>query len=308
MNKVINLVIIFALSICLFTGCSKEKYNDDIISDTMEENVTEPPTELPTEPPTEPPLVHPETGELVSDYIFSLSNATRSAGYRAEGPRDETNRPYAVLNLQNEYGAGYNTVFIGENEKVIYLTFVEGTEYVDADGVRKTEKLLNILKDNDVKATFFCTGSYVRNSADLCRRMIEEGHSLGGHGYAHVSGGMALQSVSAQYNDAYQMKNLVREVLGIELKLYKPDYEKFSHQSLAILNDMGLKTMMQSFAYRDYLLEEHPDNNETLDMFKKTLHNGEIMCLHPLCDTNIEIMQDFITYAKEQGYIFKSMN
>lgn len=163
---------------------------------------------------------------------------------------------------------------------------------------------MNILKENDIKATFFCTGDYIRRNADLCMRMISEGHSIGGYGYSHISGGTARYPVSFQYIDAYQMKQQVRETLGIELKLYRPDYECFSHQSLAILNEMGLKTVMQSFAYRDYVLNEHPDNETTLNMFKQSLHYGEIMGLHPLCDTNIEILQDFINYAREQGYSF----
>lgn len=324
MKKILLILLVGAM--IFFTGCqrtyNKKTFNRPNITDETEaseiepefltEPVVEPYTEFhteattepPTEAPTEPPLINPETGVIVPSYIFTLNNAARSAGYDNAGPKDEHNRPLAVISLQNEYGNPHNTLFIGEDSRKIYLTFVEGTEYRDSDGVRKTEKLLNILKENDVKATFFCTGSYIMKNADLCMRMINEGHAIGGHGYAHMSGGMALQPVSVQYNDAYQMKKTARKILGIELKLYRPDYERFSHQSLAILNEMGFKTVMQSFSYKDYLLNEHPDNEETLNLFKNSIHYGEIMGLHPLCDTNIEILPDFINYAKEQGYIF----
>lgn len=113
-----------------------EPYMDLVTEpETETETETEPPTEPPTVPPTEPPtvpptepptvqpteapLVNPETGLVVPDYIYTLSSVVRSAGYGAGGSRDVHNRPYAVLSLQNEYGDAHNTVFIGENSKII---------------------------------------------------------------------------------------------------------------------------------------------------------------------------------------------
>lgn len=58
-------------------------------------------------------------------------------------------------------------------EKIIYLTFDEGYE----SGY--TEKILNILKENVVKATFFITAHYLNTASDLVERMINEGHMVG---------------------------------------------------------------------------------------------------------------------------------
>ena len=60
-------------------------------------------------------------------------------------------------------------------DKYIYLTFDEGYE------AGYTESILNTLKENEVKATFFITSHYLNTASDLVERMINEGHGIGNH-------------------------------------------------------------------------------------------------------------------------------
>ena len=70
----------------------------------------------------------------------------------------------------------YNGIYIGnENKKYIYLTFDEGYE------AGYTEKILDVLKENDVKATFFITAHYLNTAEELVKRMVNEGHIVGNH-------------------------------------------------------------------------------------------------------------------------------
>ena len=62
-----------------------------------------------------------------------------------------------------------------DTDKKIYLTFDEGYE------AGYTEKILNTLKDNDIKATFFITSHYLNTAPELVERMINEGHIVGNH-------------------------------------------------------------------------------------------------------------------------------
>jgi peptidoglycan-N-acetylmuramic acid deacetylase len=73
-------------------------------------------------------------------------------------------------NTLDKYG-GY---FVGDtSSKVIYLTFDEGYE----NGY--TSRILDILKSNDVKASFFVVKSYIKMNLDLVKRMVNEGHIVG---------------------------------------------------------------------------------------------------------------------------------
>ena len=70
----------------------------------------------------------------------------------------------------------YEGIYLGNKEKkYIYLTFDEGYE------AGYTPKILDTLKDNNVKATFFITAHYVNTKPELVQRMIEEGHIIGNH-------------------------------------------------------------------------------------------------------------------------------
>jgi len=67
-------------------------------------------------------------------------------------------------------------IAMGNKEsKKVYLTFDEGYE------AGYTEKILEVLKKNNVKATFFITAHYVNTSTDLVQKMIDEGHIIGNH-------------------------------------------------------------------------------------------------------------------------------
>ena len=69
-----------------------------------------------------------------------------------------------------------NGIALGNSEsKVIYLTFDEGYE------AGYTSQILEILKENDIKATFFLTAHYINTQEELVKQMIDEGHIIGNH-------------------------------------------------------------------------------------------------------------------------------
>ena len=76
----------------------------------------------------------------------------------------------------------YNGIAMGNKEKkYVYLTFDGGYE------AGYTEKILDALKENDVKATFFITGHYLNTAGDIVQRMVNEGHIVGNHTVNHHS-------------------------------------------------------------------------------------------------------------------------
>ena len=69
-----------------------------------------------------------------------------------------------------------NGIALGNSEsKAIYLTFDEGYE------AGYTSQILETLKENDVKATFFLTAHYINTQEELVKQMIDEGHIIGNH-------------------------------------------------------------------------------------------------------------------------------
>ena len=82
-----------------------------------------------------------------------------------------------------------NGIALGNSEsKAIYLTFDEGYE------AGYTTQILKILKENDVKATFFLTAHYINTQEELVRQMIDEGHIIGNHTPKYLMSGNYIET------------------------------------------------------------------------------------------------------------------
>ncbi|MCL2717888.1 MAG: polysaccharide deacetylase [Lachnospiraceae bacterium] len=98
-------------------------------------------------------------------------------------------------------------------ERRIYLTFDDGPSI-------NTGRILDILKEYDVKATFFVVGKTDERSFDLYRRIVNEGHTLGMHSYSHRYQEI-YQSVEAFSDDLSRLQELLYEVTGVWCRYYR---------------------------------------------------------------------------------------
>lgn len=186
-----------------------------------------------------------------------------------------------------------------ELEKVIYLTFDEGYE------AGYTESILNTLKENEVKATFFITAHYLNTSSELVERMINEGHIVGNHTVNHPS----MPSISDEQIETEIMKlhQAVYEKFNYEMKYLRPPKGEFNERTLKKTLELGYKTVMWSFAYVDWDEKNQPSIEKSRETIINNFHCGEIMLLHPNSKTNAEVLDIIIKEGKAQGYIFKSL-
>ena len=101
------------------------------------------------------------------------------------------------------------------DEHKVYLTFEDGpSEY--------TEEILNVLKNKNVKATFFVTGKEEEELLPLYKRIVDEGHTLGMHTYSNKYSSI-YQSIEAFQEDYDQLQELLSETTGM-----KPQYYRFA--------------------------------------------------------------------------------
>ena len=192
-------------------------------------------------------------------------------------------------------------IAMGNKEKKnIYLTFDEGYE------AGYTEQILKTLKENDVKAAFFITAHYLNTQPELVKRMIDEGHILGNHTVNHKSmPDLTDEKVESEIMDLHKA---VYSKFGYEMKYMRPPMGEFSERTLAITNNLGYKTVMWSFAYKDWEENNQPSQEDAKKKILENIHNGEIMLLHGNSKTNTEVLGDIIKEIKNMGYEFKSLD
>lgn len=201
------------------------------------------------------------------------------------------------VELFNKYGV----LAIGnENSKNIYITFDLGYE------AGYTESILDTLKSNNVKATFFITAHYLNTNTDLVKQMIEEGHIVGNHTVNHK----VLPDISEKEleKEIMDLHTILYEKTGYEMKYIRPPKGEYSEFVLKKCNELGYKTVMWSFAYDDW--DENKQNRTEYGKEKilSNLHNGEIMLLHGTSKDNMEILDECIKEIKNEGYLIKSLD
>ena len=199
-----------------------------------------------------------------------------------------------IINEFDGYAIG------SKDKKYIYLTFDVGYD----NGYM--EKILNTLKENEVKAAFFVTGQCVKTSPEIIRRTIDEGHIIGNHTVNHKS----LPDCTDEVIDS-EIMNLhkkIYEEFNYEMKYMRPPKGEYSEKSLAYVQKLGYIPVMWSFAYDDW--DEQKQGREEYGKKKilDNLHNGEIMLLHATSKDNANILDEVIKKAKEEGYEFKSLD
>ena len=195
----------------------------------------------------------------------------------------------------------YNGLYMGNNQKkLVYLTFDLGYE------AGYTSKILEVLKQNNVKATFFITAHYVNTEPELVKQMIDEGHIIGNHTVNHKS--MPDCSLDTIKKEVMDLHTSIKEKFNYEMKFIRPPKGEYSERTVAYTNTLGYTSVMWSFAYDDW--DENKQGREEYGKKKilDNLHNGEIILLHATSKDNSNILDDVIKQAKEQGYEFKNID
>lgn len=221
------------------------------------------------------------------------SLAAYAQGYGQGTQYDEKNRPYGAVEFNSLYGDN-SAYALSADENTIILTFDQGYE----NGY--TEKILDVLKEKNVKAMFFLTGDYAKKETELVNRMINEGHCIGNHGMKHLK--MSEISESELIEEVESLHNLVLDKYGYEMQYLRPPCGEFSENSLKTVQDMGYKTIMWSFAYVDWNVDSQPDCEQAKEKILSSAHGGEIILLHSVSSTNAAILADVIDGLRAKGY------
>lgn len=311
--KKLSLFLVLCLLFVTVCGCqpkdtNKQKYadkkssvvskddigDDDIKTSASTENKTsdedEPATSTPTTSTTPPSSNGGEKiGKLYTRaQLESLSNT--SFGYGSGTQVDSKNRPTNAVNMQNKYGK-YDAYFIAPETNNVYLTFDLGYEYNNL-----TAKILDVLKEKNVKAVFFVTRSYCSNkwhdNTALVRRIIDEGHMLANHSVNHPV--MPTLTIDKMKSEIMDLHNYIKEKFGYEMTLFRPPTGAFSERSLAVAQSLGYKTVNWSFAYYDYDTAKQPDRTYAYNLIVNSAHKGAIYLLHGVSETNAAVLGDVI--------------
>lgn len=307
-RKVLYFLALISLSIFFIVGCSnlQSKQNTNQNKETQSQEDTE---ELDSDKETSNVVVSDGTDKpskqntINNDSdnldVSSLDNITLDWFYI---PNTKHKTPEVNTDIDFKF-SDYDAIYNGpkkDSQKTLYLTFDEGYE----NGY--TSKILDILKQNQVKAVFFVTYPYIKENKDLIKRMVSEGHIVGNHSKSHPSMPTKTSNLKSFNDESSDVEKLYKDVTGKDMvKFFRPPMGKYSQKSLAMTKNLGYKTVFWSFAYRDWDTEKQPSHEEASKKIMDNLHDGSILLLHAVSKTSTEILNDFISDARKLGYEFE---
>lgn len=129
--------------------------------------------------------------------------------------------------------------------KTMYLTFDDGP-YVE-----NTARVLEVLKERDIKATFFLVGENVERNPEMARRIAEEGHTIGIHCYSHDYK-VIYESVDSYIQDFEKAYELVKDVTGVEAKFFRFPGGSVNAYNKNVCKEIAEEMTKRGFIYYDW--------------------------------------------------------
>ncbi|HZJ57711.1 MAG TPA: polysaccharide deacetylase family protein [Clostridia bacterium] len=165
-----------------------------------------------------------------------------------------------------------------------------------------TPQVLDILKEYDIRSTFFILGSVAQNNRDILKRIDDEGHVVASHGWGHKN--FTKLSKNKAIQELKRTNELIEEVTGKSNTLFRLPYGAFNKKVLKTVADEGFHNIYWSIDPRDW---SGISPNRILNDVKKNLKPGAIILLHSSgseksIPNSIKALPKIIEYIQGQGY------
>ncbi len=211
--------------------------------------------------------------------------------FKLVGEEKSPQIPSKAKELLSEYGG----IYVGDTtKKVIYLTFDEGYE----NGY--TPKILDVLKENNIKSIFFITGSYLNKNPKLVKRMIDEGHKIGNHSVSHPS--FPEIDDDKMLKEVKNVHDKIKSDYGADIEYFRFPKGEYNERTLKFIKNFGYKPVFWSYTYLDYNVNNQKGADYAYSKVMDNLHNGEVLLLHAVSKDNTEALDRIIKDIIAKGY------
>jgi peptidoglycan/xylan/chitin deacetylase (PgdA/CDA1 family) len=204
------------------------------------------------------------------------------------------------LFLEQEISSsGFCLVRGKSNRKVVALTFDDGPTNL-------SDRILDILDKNGVKATFFWLGKNLTDKRQIIEKAKKNGHQIANHSWDHTNG----YNLDENYIWEQQVQRTIEEletVAGVQSKYYRPPFGGITQKQIDFLGSKGITTVLWSLTTMDWDKTQN-DGIDLENKFKIYLHPGAIVLMHDYdfgkSEEMLVALDDMIKYGKSQGYTF----
>jgi len=184
------------------------------------------------------------------------------------------------------------------NTKSVTLTFDDGP-----DG-QVTPMLLDILKENKVKATFFIVGSKAEKHPDIIKRIVNDGHLIGGHSYSHHFF-FDLFSYHSMKNEMIRTSDIVYTITGKKLYLFRPPYGVTNPTIAKAIRNLKVLSVGWSLKSNDTVIK---DETMLLNRLMFNVNRGDIILFHDNKPWMVNVLGTFIHHLIDKEYSIERLD
>ena len=186
---------------------------------------------------------------------------------------------------------------IPNSDKKIYLTFDDGPI------PEVTEWVLEILKSEEIKATFFCIGDNIKKHPEVYKRILSEGHQTGNHTFNHLNG---WKTKTKSYLGNFKLCETEHLKLNTEHSfLFRPPYGKIKPSQSKAIRQLGYKIIMWDVLSYDF--DSNISAEKCLEHVISNTEQGSIIVFHDSlkAEKNLKYaLPKAIQILKNKGFVF----
>ena len=168
-------------------------------------------------------------------------------------------------------------------DRIVAITFDDGP------CSRTTNRLLDGLKERNVKATFFLVGENAESNEKVVKRMYEEGHLIGNHTYSHIK--LDECNISSAVGEINKTNEIIKSITGEDVN--------------KLLSHVNMTPVLWSIDPDDWA------TTDTAYVVKSVVYkvkNGDIILLHDIYDSSVEAALEIIDRLSSKGFVFVTVD
>ncbi|UVI32549.1 polysaccharide deacetylase family protein [Paenibacillus spongiae] len=192
---------------------------------------------------------------------------------------------------------GIEPIYKGNPEKPMVALMINvawGNEFL--------EPMLETLKKENVKATFFFDGSWLKKNAEAARLIQSHGHELSNHAYSHPD--MSKLDRTSAYNQIAKTEALLKSTLGVSNRFFAPPSGAFNRMTVEVAAEQGLKTVLWTLDTVDWM---HPSPDSIIRKIRNRVEPGTLILMHPT-DSASGALPGMIKAIKQKGLVLGTVS
>lgn len=250
---------------------------------------------------------------LTGVFLFvSCSSSSKEVVQTSTGNVKETSKEDILVEDKKEVKKVY-----ANDQKVAFLTFDDGPS-------KNTEKILDILKRENVKATFFVNGHENDFAKEMYKRIVDEGHTIANHTYSHSYKGV-YKSQEAFIRDMDKLNDYVYSLVGVKMDIVRFPGGSNNHinrkysgtKDNSFMEGLCERIEGEGYTYFDWTVDSTDASKakqETSKIISSTLSESlkqkyPIVLFHdaPAKTTTVEALPSIIKKLKENNYLIDNL-